>query len=278
MTKLLNPNTLTELVDYNEKIECLLNNIFDKISFEIPNSIENIDINIKNLNLMCDIELLNEKNSFKNKILEYIQLNFNNSIKNFIQKTGKLYLDEIFIKDYDEEITFKLEYIQNQFKILDEYLLLLIDELKEIDSYLIDSIEEFYYQLINFINDEINLNKINSIKIKKIHQFKLNSSAQIVEYFKIKTLNLLSNESFLNMFSEDVKDLISSNIISYPFTLKFSNIFEEYLELICLSNIKQKYQIELINKKDNIIEDIQKIKNIIFLKLDKLNKKMKHQH
>ena len=129
---------------------------------------------------------LNEKNSFKNKILEYIQLNFNNSIKNFIQKTGKLYLDEIFTKDYDENITFKLEYIQNQFKNLDEYLLLLIDELKEIDSYLIDSIEEFYYQLINFINDEINLNKINSIKIKKINQFKLNSSEQILEYFKKK--------------------------------------------------------------------------------------------
>jgi hypothetical protein len=155
LKEIISGNTLEYSDDLLERIEPLLNDIFKEINFTIPNTITNIDTNIDNLKLTCDKELIREKDSFKDQILEYIKLGFSNTITNFMKGAGKSYLDGIFLDDYDVNIVPKIDYIHSQVKEIDEYLYLIIEGLHDVDSYLTDSVKEVYYQLMNYINDGI---------------------------------------------------------------------------------------------------------------------------
>ena len=228
LEKLLEVNKFINSFNDDANIETLLNNIFNNINLVIPNTIENIDVNIDNLKLICDKELIREKDLFKDENLEYIKLGFNNTIVNFMDGIGKSYLNKIFLNDYNIKIVSKLDYIHSQSKEIDEYLYLIIDDLFDVDSYLTDSVKEVYYQLMNYINDGITLDEINAKLVKKINKFKFDSSEKIVDYFKSYTLSILSSKSFLNLFSEQVKNLLPT-YVPYTLVLNFSIIYKELL-------------------------------------------------
>ena len=274
LEKLLEVKTFNELYNDDSNIETLLNNIFYNINLVIPNTIKNIDTNIDNLKLICDKEFIREKDSFKDEILENIKKGFNYTIINFMNGSGKSYLNEIFLNDYEFKIASKLDYIKKQTLEIDEYLKLIIKSLFDVDSYLTDSVDEVYNQLINYIKDGINLDEINAKLIKKINQFKFDSSEKIVDYFKTYTLNILSNESFLSLFSEQVKILLPTNV---PFTLvlDFSIIYKDLLESSYLSTFKQNYHENIINERDKIIEELEKMKFQRALQVGKLGQGMK---
>ena len=126
---------------------------------------------------------------------------------------------------------------------------------------------------MNYLNDEINLNKINAKIIKKINQFKIDSTEKIVDYFNSYILNLFStNNPNLKIFSNDIKDLMPTDI-PYPITFYLNKTFEEFLDKFYLSELKQKYLSDIFNKRDNIVEDINKLLNNRILQLDLLSKK-----
>ena len=67
----------------------------------------------------------------------------------------KSYLDDIFFNDYELKIISKLNYIHSKSKEINDFIKYKDDN---IESKLIDDI---YYQLMNYINDGISLEKIN---------------------------------------------------------------------------------------------------------------------
>ena len=270
-------NTLNISNNIDNTTEHLLNNIFKDISFKIPNTDKNIDVVINNLKLTCDKELIREKDSFKNDILEYIKLGFNNTITNFMKGTGKLYLDGIFLDDYDVNIKPKFDYIQIQCKIIDDYLYYIIEGLYDVDSYLTNSVKEVYYQLMNYINDGITLNEINAKLFKKIDDFKLDSAKKIVDYFTEYTLGILTSESFKNLFSIQVQGLLP-NYVPYPLVLNFSNIIKEFLDSSYLSQLKQKYQINIINRRVNLVKEIEQLQISRSLHISQLGQGFSSSH
>ena len=261
LKEILNSETLSKSVDDDDKINSLLNDIFSNINLTIPNTNENINHNINDLNTICEKELKRENGIFKDEILEYIKLGFNETILNFMKGTGKSYLDGIFLDDYDVNIIPKLDYIHNQCKEIDEYLKLVIEGLFDVDSYLTDSVDEVYEQLKTYINDGITLNEINAKLIRKIEQFKFESSKKIVDYFKNYTLDILKSNSFKNMFSEQVQ-LLLPNFVPYTLILNFTIIFKEILDSTYLSNLNKKYTTNIINERNVIIDEIDNLKNI----------------
>ena len=258
LKEIINENTLEYSDDVLERIEPLLNDIFKDINFKIPNTIQNIDLNIDLLKTACDKELIREKDSFKDQILEYIKLGFSNTVTNFMKGAGKSYLDGIFLDDYDVNIVPKIDYIHSQVKEIDEYLYLIIEGLHDVDSYLTDSVKEVYYQLMNYINDGITEVEIRAKLLKKIEQFKYDSADKIVDYFKTYTLDILSDNLFKNLFSEQVQLLLPDNV-PYTLTLNFSIIYKELLDSSYLSNLKQKYQTNIIEKREKIIDDLKQL-------------------
>ena len=271
LENLFENNNITKYNDDEEKIKFFLKEILTKISFRIPNLLENINININNLNLICDYELKREKDSFKKEILEYIKMDFNNTVINFLTGSGKFYLDRIF-SEYEFNITHKLNYIFTQCKEIDDYLLYIIQNLENIDSYIIDSVKDIYDQLINYINNKFSLEIINNTLFRKINQLKFYSAEKIVDNFNTYILNIFSSDLFLNILSEEIKDLLPS-YIPYPLKLNFSIIFKELLETYYLSNFKQNFQNKYINISNYFVEEIQKLKNNIILQMSKLEQK-----
>ena len=262
-------NNITKYNDDDE--EKITKEILTKISFRIPNILENINININNLNLICDYELKREKDSFKKEILENIKMDFNNTVINFLTGSGKFYLDRIF-SEYEFNITHKLNYIFTECKEIDEYLLDIIQNLENIDSYIIDSVNNIYDQLINYISNKFSLEIINNTLFTKINQLKFYSAEKIVDNFNTYILNIFSSDLFLNILSEEIKDLLPS-YIPYPLSLNFSIIFKELLETYYLSNFKQNFQNKYINISNYFVEEIQKLKNNIILQMSKLEQK-----
>jgi hypothetical protein len=266
---LIGAKNLTVSIDDDEKINSLFNDIFSRITFRIPNIMNGLDENIERLKETCDQELKREKDSFKDEILEYIKLGFNYTIKNFMKGSGKSYLDGIFLNDYDINIVPKLDYIKAQSEEIDYYMYLVIEGLNDIDSYLSDSIREVYYILMNYINDGITLSEINAKLIKKIEQFKIDSAKKIVEYFKSYTLEVLNNNSFLNILSDQVKALLPT-YVPYTLTLNFAIIYKDLLDSLYLTNLITKYRTNIIQKKEEIIDDLQKLREERFLHIGKL--------
>ena len=258
LKEILNSETLSKSVDDDDKINSLLNDIFSNINLTIPNTNENINHNINDLNTICEKELKRENGIFKDEILEYIKLGFNETILNFMKGTGKSYLDGIFLDDYDVNIEPKLDYIYSQCKEIDEYLYLIIEGLYDVDSYLTNSVKEVYYQLMNYINDGITDVEIKTKLFKKIEQFKLDSAKNIVDYFKNYTLNILKSDSFKNLFSIQVQNLLPE-YVPYTLILNFSIIFKELLDSSFLSKIKEKYQTNIIGRRDNLIEELKQL-------------------
>ena len=244
--------------ELENEIDSILKNIYYNVSFKIPNTYDNINESINNLKLTCDKELIREKDIFKDEILEYIKLGFNNTILNFMKGTGKSYLDGIFLDDYDVNIVPKIDYIHSQCKEIDEYLYLIIEGLYDVDSYLTNSVKEVYYQLMNYINDGITDVEIKTKLFKKIEQFKLDSAKNIVDYFKNYTLNILKSDSFKNLFSIQVQNLLPE-YVPYTLILNFSIIFKELLDSSFLSKIKEKYQTNIIGRRDNLIEELKQL-------------------
>ena len=258
LENILKPNSICNPINNKEKekeVTNLLNDIFGKISLKIPNSLLNININIDKLVSTCETEFKREKDSFKDQILEYIILGFSNTITNFMKGAGKSYLDGIFLDDYDVNIVPKIDYIHSQVKEIDEYLYLIIEGLFDFDSYLTDSVKEVYYQLMNFINDGITTTEIDAKILKKIEQFKYDSADKIVDYFNDYTLNILSSNSFRIMFSEQVQNLLPT-YVPHTLTLNFSMIYKELLDSSYLSNLKKIYKNNIIEKRNNIIEEL----------------------
>ena len=269
LENILSAETLSNSANDNDKIDSLLNDIFNNIDFKIPNTIQNIDTNIDNLKLTCDKELIREKDSFKDQILEYIKLGFNNTITNFMKGTGKSYLDGIFLDDYDVNIIPKLDYIHSQCKEIDEYLRLSLIGLINVESYLSDSVDEVYEQLKTYINDGITLDEIDAKLIKKIEQFKIDSSEKIVDYFKEYTLDILKSNSFKIKFSDQVQQLLP-NYVPYTLILNFTIIFKELLDSTYLSNLNNKYKDNIIKERDDIIKEINKLQNNRTIQVGKL--------
>jgi hypothetical protein len=256
---LIEANSLTKSVEDNEKIESILNNIFSRMTFKIPNMKEKIDPNVEALKLTCDNELTREKDLFKDEILEYIKLGFNYTIKNFMNGSGKSYLDQIFLNDYDINIVPKLDYIKAQSEEIDYYMYLVVEGLNDISSYFTNSVSEVYYQLMNYINDGITLSEINAKLIKKIEQFKIDSADKIVEYFRLYTLEVLQSNSFLNILSEQVRVLLPT-YVPYTLTLNFAIIYKDLLDSLYLKNLINKYQTNIINKREEIISELQNLR------------------
>ena len=112
----------------DKKIDFFLEEIFNKFSFKIPNSLENLDRIIDdNLKSTCENELIREKNLFQNNFFDYLKSGLNNTIVNFMKGSGKSYLNEIFLNDYDFNIVSKINYIKEEIKEIDEYLNLIIE-------------------------------------------------------------------------------------------------------------------------------------------------------
>ena len=244
--------------DLEYVINSILNNIYYSVSFKIPNTYENINLSINNLKLTCDNELIREKDKFKDEILDYIKLGFSNTISNFMKGTGKSFLDGIILDDYDVNIVPKLDYIHSQCKEIDEYLFLIIDGLFDVDSYLTNSVKEVYYQIMNYINDGITEVEIKTKLFQKIEQFKLDSAKNIVDYFKDYTLGILKSNSFKNLFSIQVQSLLP-DYVPYTLLLNFSIIFKELLDSSFLSKLKQKYQTNIIGRRNNILEELKQL-------------------
>ena len=259
--------------EIENEIDSILKNIYYNVSFKIPNTYDNINESINNLKLTCDKELIREKDIFKDEILEYIKVGFNNTILNFMKGTGKSYLDGVFLDDYDVNIEPKLDYIYSQCKEIDEYLYLIIEGLYDVDSYLTNSVKEVYYQLMNYINDGITDVEIKTKLFKKIEQFKLDSAKNIVDYFKNYTLNILKNDSFKNLFSIQVQSLLPE-YVPYTLILNFSIIFKELLDSSFLSKIKEKYQTNIIGRRDNLIEELKQLQVTRSLQISQLGQGM----
>jgi hypothetical protein len=196
LEKIFEFNILLDSLNDDKKIEDYLDEIFNKYSFKI-NSYEIFDKIIdEDLKSSCENELLREKNSFQNNFFDYLKTGFNNTIVNFFKGSGKSYLNEIFLNDYEFNINSKLILIQNQIKKIDENLNLFLNNFNEIDFYLNNSILNIYNNLKEKILYEINdYNKINNKILIKINQFNKNFTEKIIEYFKSFSLNVLSNDS-----------------------------------------------------------------------------------
>ena len=280
LEKALSKSIIKDDENENEKkamIETILNEIFSADIFTIPNNLENINVSVENLKLTCSNELKREKDSFKDKILEYIALGFNKTITNFLKGSGKSYLDGIFLNDYDINIVPKLDYIKAQSEEIDYYMYLVIEGLNDIDSYLSDSVSEVYYQLMNYINDGITLSEINAKLIKKIVQFKIDSTEKIVDYFKTYTLGVLNKILSTNIFSEQVKVLLPS-YVPYTLTLNFAIIYKDILDSLYLSKLTDKYQNNILNKRDEITKELGKLRDERFLHVSKLSQGMENSN
>ena len=260
ISELRNLIDLDKMMDYKNDTDVnnLLINLLNKFTFETKNNLqENLDINIDDLKAVCDQELISEKDSFKESLLDYIEVGFNLTVKNFINGPGVSYLDGLFTDDYKNKIVPKLNYILTQCKEIDEYLKLLIEDLFDFDSYITDSVKEVYNQLLNYINDGITQEKVSAKILKKILDFKYDSAEKIINYFNDYTLDILSTNSL--KLSEQVKLLIITNI---PKTvlLNFTNFYYEILDSAYLKNIHNTYSTKIIEKRENIIKDIEKFR------------------
>ena len=263
LRELKNIINLDDMINYNKNksdIEYLLQNLFNKFTFKVENNIElSLDENINRLKETCDNELIREEDSFKESLLDYIEDGFNLTVKNFINGPGFSYLDGIFTDDYNNTIVPKLDYILNQCKEIDNYLRLIIDYLFDIDTFLSDSVGEVYYQLMNYINNEITQDKVSAKILKKLLDFKYDSAKEIVKYFKEYTLGILTSESFKNSLSLQVRELIPSNI-PLTITLNFTNFYYEFLDSAYLKNIHDIYSTKIVEKRENIIKEIEKLR------------------
>ena len=117
---LINQNTFSKMINNKDKINTILNKLFMNITLTIPNIEMNLKNNINNLKVTCDQELKREKDLFKDNVLDYLIKSFNTTVKAFINGTGKSYLENIYLNDYENEIVSKLDYILSQCKEIDE--------------------------------------------------------------------------------------------------------------------------------------------------------------
>ena len=272
LDKIIKKNTNDTVIDN------LLKSLLNKLSFKINDNIKkNLEINIDDLKTVCDIELISEKDSFKESLLDYIEVGFNLTVKNFINGPGVSYLDGIFTDDYKNKIVPKLDYILSQCKEIDEYLKLILEGLFDVDSYLSDSVDEVYYQLMNYINDGISQDKVSAKILKKLLDFKYDSAKKIVEYFKEYTLGILSNDSFKNSLSLQVRKLIPT-YIPLTITLNFTNFYYEILDSAYLKNIHNIYSTTIDDKRENIIKEVEKLRQQRTLQVDKLAQRSSSTH
>ena len=193
---------------------------------------------------------------------------------NFFKGSGKSYLNEIFLNDYEFNINSKLILIQNQIKKIDENLNLFLNNFNEIDFYLNNSILNIYNNLKENILYEIyDYNKINNKILIKINQFNKNFTEKIIEYFKSFSLNVLSNDSFLNNLSDQIKILFPSSNVPYSLILDLRLKLNNLLDSLYFSDLKRKYQTNIEKKTNEIVNEIENRKNSILIKINKLNKK-----
>ena len=263
VSELKNIVNLDNMIGYKKNesdVKEYLKSLLNKLTFKLENNIlNNLDKNIDDLKLVCDIELISEKDSFKESLLDYIEDGFNLTVKNFINGPGVSYLDGLFTDDYKNNIVPKLNYILSQCKEIDEYLFLIIDGLFDVDSYFTDSVKEVYYQLMNYINDGITHDKVSAKILKKLLDFKYDSAKKIVDYFKEYTLGLLTSDSFKNSLSLQVRELIPTNI-PLTITLNFTNFYYEILDSAYLKNIHNIYSTKIDEKRENIIKEVDRLR------------------
>ncbi len=274
LEKIFEFNILLDSLNDDKKIDFYLDESFNKYSFKIK-SYEIFDKIIdEDLKSSCENELLREKNSFQNNFFDYLKTGFNNTIVNFFKGSGKSYLNEIFLNDYEFNINSKLILIQNQIKKIDKNLNLFLNNFNEIDFYLNNSILNIYNNLKEKILYEINdYNKINNKILIKINQFNKNFTEKIIEYFKSFSLNVLSNDSFLNSLSDQIKILFPSSNVPYSLILDLRLKLNNLLDSLYFSDLKIKYQTNIEKKINEIVNEIENRKNSILIKINKLNKK-----
>ncbi len=264
LSELKNLVNLEEMVNYkkNEKqIDEFLQFLLNKFSFKMNDDIKNkLDLSIDLLKATCDKELIKEKDSFKEGLLDYFEVGFNLTVKTFINGPGISYLNGKFTDDYINKIVPKLNYILSQCKEINDYLYLILDKiLFDVDDYITDSVGEVFYQLMNYINDGISQDKVSAKILKKLHDFKYDSAKKIVNYFKEYTLGILTSISFKNSLSSQVKQLIPTNI---PLTtlLNFTNFYYEILDSAYLKKIHNTYSTKINKMRENIIEEVEKFR------------------
>ena len=256
---LINEGIFLKIINNEEKINIIFNELFDNISFSVPNIELNLENNINNLKLICDQELKKEEDIFKDNILELIVKGFNYTVKTFMNEKGKSFIENIFLNDYENKIMSKLDYILNKFKEIDEYIKLVIDGLYNINSYVFDSIKEVYYLFLNYINDGLNQNKLNIKILKKIMEFKYDSAKKIVYYFNSYILDILNSNLLKNKISPKVQFLIPNDIPSV-IKLNMSKFYYDLFNYSILENIYNTYNIQIIEKKEKIIQEVNKLR------------------
>ena len=165
-------------------------------------------------------------------------------------------------------------YILSQCKEIDEYLYLIIKNLFDVDSYLTDSVEEVYNQLMNYINDGITQDKVSVKILKKLLDFKYDSAKKIVKYFKNYTLGILTSSSFKNSLPLQVIELIPTDI-PLTITLNFTNIYYEILDSEYLIQMQNEYITNINERRENIIKEINKFKFERSIQIGKLGQGMK---
>ena len=279
ISELQNLVNLEEMVKYkNTDIDKFLQFLLNKFSFKMNDDIKNkLDLSIDLLKTTCDKEFTKEKDLFKEGLLEYIEVGFNLTVKTFINGPGVSYLDGKFTDDYKNKIVPKLNYILSQCKEIDDYLHLIIDILYDCDSYLSDSVGEVYYQLMNYINDGISQDKVSAKILKKLLEFKYDSAKKIVNYFKDYTLGILASSSFKNSLSLQVRQLIPTNI-PLTKTLNFTNIYYEILDSAYLKKIHNTYSTKINEMRQNIINEIEKLRKERKLQIDQLGQGFSSSH
>ena len=246
---ILNTETFTESIDTNNNITKIIVNVFHDIQLKSPNLNYQIEDDITQLKNICENELINEKKEFNNQIFNYIQNGFNESVKRFLNGNGKNYLDKIFEKNYDILTDLKLDFIQKKSLDLKDYLNYIINESNNKDYYYLSSTDDVYYQLMNYLNDGINQNKINEIIIRKINEFKSDSAEKIIDYFNN---NLPKDSSFLN----EVLLNILPQKIPFDIQLKLKQIFYDLFNEHYLNDKINLYNNDLLNKLKTTLTNI----------------------
>ena len=274
---IINQNSFSKIINNIDKINEILNKLFSNIGLTIVNLKSNINNNINNLKVTCEQEFKREKDIFKDNVLEYIIKGFNKTVKEFINGTGKSYLNDIYLNDYENKIVSKLDYILSQCKEIDEYLYLIIKGIFDCDSYLTDSVEEVYYQLMNYINDGITHDKISAKILKKLRDFKYDSAKEIVIYFNNYTKDILNSNSFKNSFSLQVRQLIPT-YIPKTILLNFTQFYYEFLDSVILENIYSNYSTKIDEMKENIIKKIDKFRFERVLQAGKIGQGMSNSN
>ena len=249
LNKIINSNSLTNCLNNEKIINKIINENFYNINFNNNNNID-INNNINSLKNYCDIELNNEKILIKKNIKKIYENSFNSSLTLFFNKIGKIYLNNSFINDYENNIISKLDFIDLIISENNDFLKEIISLFFDISSYETDNISNIFLEILNYIKNKISKNNIENYIINNINEFVKNSSHLIIDYF----YEIINNE---NIFSEQIKILIpQKNLFSLKFILE--NKYYELIKENFLNEFILNYNNNL-NEKINVL--IKKIEN-----------------